>query len=370
MIAKAKPLKRDKLKTSILNMMLKANMKAGDRLISERKLSEMFGVTHITVRAALAELAKDGILDRVAGSGTFFTGRTEADNQANSAVSTRIVAASLRNKEEIFNEIYNHIAQELQTRKYVLNNYYVKADTPEEHMERQQQIWGLDGVRLLVMQTEIEKTPELIADFNKNAPGFKSVVRVLGNGCCEAKLYGHLVTLDYRKATEKIVSEMIKAGHRKIAYLGAPVADNYINASANRRHVAIYTDAMLKFGLADHIRVKTLPPGQNSREWKEAAKTLLAVPERPTAVVCGTDYFAALACDAARELGLSVPKDISVAGGFNTEWAEHYQLDSFIVPFQSLAEEVVSLLLSDSKDFQEKILPMKYISRGSIQKAK
>lgn len=44
---------------------------AGDRLPSEARLCEDFGVSRITVRQALAELERDGLLDRVPGRGTF-----------------------------------------------------------------------------------------------------------------------------------------------------------------------------------------------------------------------------------------------------------------------------------------------------------
>src|SRR5215218_4905369 len=44
---------------------------SGRRIPSEAKLGEAFGISRITIRQALAELEREGILDRVPGKGTF-----------------------------------------------------------------------------------------------------------------------------------------------------------------------------------------------------------------------------------------------------------------------------------------------------------
>ena len=46
-------------------------LKPGDKLPSETALMSEFGVSRITVRAAIIELAEDGILVRSQGKGTF-----------------------------------------------------------------------------------------------------------------------------------------------------------------------------------------------------------------------------------------------------------------------------------------------------------
>lgn len=43
----------------------------GDKIPSERSLSKMYGVSRITIRAAVEKLARDSILERIQGKGTF-----------------------------------------------------------------------------------------------------------------------------------------------------------------------------------------------------------------------------------------------------------------------------------------------------------
>ncbi|NYL56113.1 LacI family transcriptional regulator, partial [Salmonella enterica subsp. enterica serovar Typhimurium] len=47
---------------------------------------------------------------------------------------------------------------------------------------------------------------------------------------------------------------------------------------------------------------------------RRGALDLLDAPVRPTALVCGNDYIAIGALNAAKELGLSVPEDLTVIG--------------------------------------------------------
>src|SRR5437868_8696995 len=48
-------------------------LEIGARIPSERRLTQELGVSRLTVRAALAELVRDGYLDRRHGSGTYVT---------------------------------------------------------------------------------------------------------------------------------------------------------------------------------------------------------------------------------------------------------------------------------------------------------
>jgi len=61
------------IKSYILKLLKEGQLKSGDRVPSENQLTEMLGVSRMTVNRALREMADDGILTRLAGVGTFVT---------------------------------------------------------------------------------------------------------------------------------------------------------------------------------------------------------------------------------------------------------------------------------------------------------
>ncbi|MGE5675674.1 MAG: GntR family transcriptional regulator [Mycobacterium leprae] len=59
------------IRSQILEAIEKGQLKPGDRVPSERELTERYGVSRMTVRQALVELESQGHLQRVQGTGTF-----------------------------------------------------------------------------------------------------------------------------------------------------------------------------------------------------------------------------------------------------------------------------------------------------------
>lgn len=61
------------IRTHLLEMIESGQLKTGDRVPSERELTEQFGVSRMTARQALKELEALGYLSRQQGKGTFVT---------------------------------------------------------------------------------------------------------------------------------------------------------------------------------------------------------------------------------------------------------------------------------------------------------
>ena len=78
-----------------------------------------------------------------------------------------------------------------------------------------------------------------------------------------------------------------------------------------------------------------------------AARGLLALDPRPTAIICGNDVLAAGAMLAIREAGLAVPRDVSVTGFDDIELARLLDppLTTVHVPHRRMGQCAAELLL-------------------------
>jgi len=102
---------------------------------------------------------------------------------------------------------------------------------------------------------------------------------------------------------------LIDLGHSRIAHIsGQP---NFLRDAADRE--AGYHAALLEAGL--HAPEAYVQSGEFSEEEGErAARTLLTLPEPPTAIFAANDLSAIGALRAASSLGLRVPQDLSIVG--------------------------------------------------------
>jgi DNA-binding LacI/PurR family transcriptional regulator len=128
------------------------------------------------------------------------------------------------------------------------------------------------------------------------------------------------VNVDDRGGARAAAEHLLALGHRRIGVLNrtldgssGPVADPL---AATRGH----PQRERLRGWLDALRPAAVTPvvvhvADNSYEAvQEAATTLLVAPDRPTAVLCFSDVLAFGVVEAAAELGLTVPKDLSVVG--------------------------------------------------------
>jgi len=70
----------DKLAQSLVEEISRGKLKQGAQLPTEAELCELHGVSRITVRRALESLQQRGLIERIAGKGTFVSGRSKIAN--------------------------------------------------------------------------------------------------------------------------------------------------------------------------------------------------------------------------------------------------------------------------------------------------
>ena len=123
------------------------------------------------------------------------------------------------------------------------------------------------------------------------------------------------VCMDEQQAAEALVDHLVELGHRRIAHIVG-----IANHGASRWRLGGYKDALAAAGIpydAQYVAQGEFTFGSGVM----AARQLFALPQRPTAIFAANDDMAAGVMWAANELGLKVPRDLSVCGFDDTPLA-------------------------------------------------
>nr|WP_247651319.1 LacI family DNA-binding transcriptional regulator [Roseovarius autotrophicus] len=151
------------------------------------------------------------------------------------------------------------------------------------------------------------------------------------------------IGFDNRAAMQALADKVLGLGHR---HLGAITAPRAHNDRARARFEGIEA-AMRARGL-DTARLQVEEMAYSIENGAEAFRRLMARAPRPTAVLCGNDVFAAGALMAAREMGLSVPGDVSVTGFDDIELAGIVTpaLTTVHVPHREMGRRAAQMLVA------------------------
>ena len=115
------------------------------------------------------------------------------------------------------------------------------------------------------------------------------------------------VTATDRAGACEMTRYLIGLGHRRIAFV------HRSSERAGYDRFSGYRDALAEAGIAyDEALIRS--GDDHFDAGLEAARSLLQLAPRPTAIFCNNDEMASGACVAAHEAGLRIPSEVSVAG--------------------------------------------------------
>lgn len=155
----------------------------------------------------------------------------------------------------------------------------------------------------------------------------------------------YVVTND-RDAAYQMTQRLLALGHRRIGFIcGHP--DHQAVAGRYQGYCAALRDHGMQ------VQKEYVVQGFNSFEsGDQAARTLLVLKPRPTAIFAANDDMAAGVMMVAHRLGLTIPADLSVAGFDDTPVAHQIwpSLTTVRQPIQAMAKTAAELLLSQVLD--------------------
>jgi DNA-binding LacI/PurR family transcriptional regulator len=267
----------------------------GAQLPSELELAAAYKVSRVTIRTVLKKLSDQGKVCRRKGKGTFAADTPKEGEEDLFAIVYFGQSHALANL--FFTEILGGIQTELGARQpLTIVNWH-------EHIDAE----------------ELRKYKGLFLMYSANAPA--GAVKILKSlhvpMVCLSSFPESLadvpsVAVDNVTGAFKATEHLLKLGHTRIAFLST----NPQNSSFNARFQG-YEKALRRHGLASDEQL-IISHEQNivadeKRGYRDMQR-VFAAPPFPTAVLTGNDFMALGAIKAARDMGLSVPADVAVAG--------------------------------------------------------
>jgi LacI family transcriptional regulator len=190
----------------------------------------------------------------------------------------------------------------------------------------------VDG--LLVVRNSKRETPLLEAARANDIPVVLIAPDVHGKGTLE-------VHARNSKGGQLAAKHLWDLGHRRIAFLGGPKTSSD-------------TLARLK-GVREALKKNGATPepvwfasNYYTDGGRDLVKRFLALPERPTAIVCASDALALGLAKGLLEAGLKIPEDVSLVGFDNSPEAEMFWpgLTSVAQPSREMARTACSALVA------------------------
>jgi DNA-binding LacI/PurR family transcriptional regulator len=175
------------------------------------------------------------------------------------------------------------------------------------------------------------------------------------------------VVVDDIEGGAKATQHLIDLGHRTIGYISDPLDESDYFTSSRHRYRG-YVNTLQKADLPD--RPELLRQGEHGRyEARQLAHELLALSDPPTAIFAASDTQAMGVLEAARDLGLEVPRDLSVIGYDDIEVAEYLGLTTIQQLLYESGVTGVQLLLgviqNPDQDSRCEVLPTQLVVRST-----
>ena len=306
----------------------------------KKKLVEKFNVSRGTIREAVNLLIQEKLLERQWGKGTFVT-TPQSTAQKTTLVFSYADAYSLRHPYlsslyHAFEERVKELAVEngqaemsvqcIRQPKIANSNDYTLLNTEDSF---QKQILNPSCVQGLCLTTSIPDK-ELL-EIQK-----RGIACVELDGCKDS--INPTVYIDRFTSKKLGITYLRDLGHRHIGFVCTKDTEIPFEQEVMGR--------LLEFGKKSGLTInscdKVVCDDWDREAARRAVKPLLMSSERPTALFCFDDYLALGVWDAAKDLGISVPGDLSLVGMGNFE--PYSGLTTVSTPLKQMAQKGAEML--------------------------
>lgn len=336
------------------------DLKEGTCLPPQRELARRFRSSHIPVRQAIQALIDRDLLERIPNKGTF------VKKPAAGRVRTSQIAVLYHFQDEdllresFYNGILNGINLKAQQEERMLVLRSFRLDQGRHPSEAFRELHdAVDGFVLLGPSREVLESvdrllrnldkPVVVLDYEGDLNG---VDQVMFNG------YANMAAM-----TDFVAG----LGHQTIAfayfaYQESLMFNNQTNPNFINRLTA-WQDGLRRHGLKfdpDLLLELPLSGGQ------PLFSKLLDRADRPTAIICASDYVGLQVCALAREKGIPVPEELTVTGYDNMPEGEAARpaLTTTASPLKEMGRRAIEIILAAQEDTDR--VPAKVVLSGTL----
>jgi DNA-binding LacI/PurR family transcriptional regulator len=177
----------------------------------------------------------------------------------------------------------------------------------------------------------------------------------------------HRLTVDDVAGGQMATEHLIGLGHTRIGFIGDFVENPFHFISSRDRYYG-YLRALREAGIPFRS-VYYAEDQRGRREAQQQARKMLSLPQPPTAIFAASDTQAIGVLEAAREMGLRVPKDLSIVGYDDIDMADILRLTTVRQLLFESGQRGVELLLealeNPSMEVVHEVLPTELIVRST-----
>ncbi|WP_282936140.1 GntR family transcriptional regulator [Paenibacillus sp. RC67] len=350
------------MKNYIINQMNSGVWKPGDKLPSENELAEQFNVSRITVKNAMADIVKQGLINRIQGRGSYIS--DDASNQLISyepqeVVNSPLVLFLMPRLDNLFTaNLMTGIEEELAEHGYHLV-FKLTHDSQELENKLLKEFTQLGVHGIIIYPVDGETFNDQILKLTLDRFPLVIVDRYLRG------LDANFISSDNFKGAYEATKHLTNIGHTKISFISTAVSGT--TSIEDRLHG--YEKALSDSGLFIDYRLRlTLSSGLPV---VEQIKSYLSENPDVQAVVTTNSAIGLIAMKAARSLNLQIPGDLSIVCFDDYDHSEHTEVPLTYINQneknmgREAAKLLVSLIQDPNQDRRNIILPNELVVRSS-----
>ena len=154
------------------------------------------------------------------------------------------------------------------------------------------------------------------------------------------------IGIDHIKAGKKIAEHFVSLGHTQFGFISG-----YLNHNDRAFQRLDGVKRGLKEQSIDLKQENIIECKYSMKHGKQAFEKLISSNPSITAIICGNDVLALGALNAARELSIRIPHDVSISGFDNIDIisALPFSITTIDVPAKKMGEEAANFILNEIK---------------------